>query len=95
MPIGLLRDVPPQAWEAEGACRGHKNPDLWFPERGEANAEAKAICHACPVRRACLDFALTHRIQYGVWGGRSALQRDRINRRWAKERKLEREAASW
>ncbi|WP_307795375.1 WhiB family transcriptional regulator [Actinacidiphila acididurans] len=30
---------------------------------------AKTFCDACPVRATCLSHALTHREDYGVWGG--------------------------
>jgi len=84
---GFLQFAPPEPWEPLAACRNHPNPDLWFPERGEATDEAKAICHTCPVRRDCLDFALRYRIKNGVWGGKSARQRDRIIRKWRSDDK--------
>lgn len=31
--------------------------------------EAKVACHLCPVERECLEFALSARIEHGVWGG--------------------------
>lgn len=62
------------AWMAEGACRGR--PDVsFFPELGEETAPAKAVCAGCPVREACLAFALDERIGHGVWGGLSTKQR--------------------
>lgn len=85
-----LMRIPVEDWERSNlaACRNHPDPGLWFPERGHETDQAKAICHACPVRRDCLDFALRNRIQYGVWGGRSARQRDRIYRRWRAEQQV-------
>ena len=44
-------------------------PDLWFAERPEALARAQALCSHCPVRRTCLDDALTRGEPWGVWGG--------------------------
>jgi hypothetical protein len=43
-------------------------------------AAAKKICAECPVIHECLTDALTvhHRDQYGVYGGKTALERQRI-----------------
>lgn len=46
---------------------------------------AKAICDRCPVRKLCLEFALTNHEEYGVWGGTTS--RDRM--RWWKENDAE------
>ena len=65
----------------DAACRG-KDPDLWFPERGDDTRPAKAICATCPddVNAACLEFALEHGETFGLWGGKSERQRRRIRR---------------
>lgn len=39
--------------------------------------EAKALCSRCPARAACLDFAVAHDEQYGVWGGLTADERSK------------------
>ena len=46
------------------------------------------ICAGCGVRRECLEFALTHEQNYGIWGGTTAedRQRDRRRRRRAAAR---------
>ncbi|WP_328813487.1 WhiB family transcriptional regulator [Rhodococcus sp. NBC_00297] len=36
---------------------------------------AKGICSRCPVRRECLDSALSVHETNGIWGGRSMGQR--------------------
>jgi WhiB family redox-sensing transcriptional regulator len=33
------------------------------------------VCHTCPVRRECLDFALRIREPYGIWGGLNEIER--------------------
>ena len=43
--------------------------------------EAKSICALCPVRQACLEFALTTREKHGVWGGLTERERRRVLRR--------------
>jgi WhiB family redox-sensing transcriptional regulator len=41
---------------------------------------ALKICATCPVCRECLDYALEHHIDHGVWGGSSERERARILR---------------
>lgn len=54
-----------QWWRVQALCRNHPEPDIWFPdrsvpalERRRNTAEAKAICHECPVFYACQNYAL-------------------------------------
>ena len=42
---------------------------------------AQRICAECPVAEACLEYALEHHIDHGVWGGASERERRRILRR--------------
>ena len=48
---------------------------MFFPGRGESAEPARQICAQCPVRQPCLDFALSHGITHGIWGGLT--ERDR------------------
>jgi WhiB family redox-sensing transcriptional regulator len=64
-------------WTRDANCRG-KDPDLFFPTRGERTQPAKDICASCPVRLQCLEYALANQEGFGVWGGLSAKQRQRI-----------------
>lgn len=73
----LLGLVEP--WHADATCAG-TDPDLWFPTRGEETAEAKQICAGCPVREPCLEYALRKNEQWGIWGGMSRRERDRVRR---------------
>lgn len=67
-------------WRDLGACRG-LDPSVFFPESDEDAEIAKRVCAECPVRPACLDFALASREQQGVWGGCTERERRRIVRR--------------
>jgi WhiB family redox-sensing transcriptional regulator len=49
-------------------------------QKEEREQRAKAICATCPVREACLEFALTNREHDGVWGGATERERRRIVR---------------
>jgi WhiB family transcriptional regulator, redox-sensing transcriptional regulator len=61
-------------------CRGAK-PTEFFPSDGLGVEFAQRICTGCPVRMECLEYALLHRIEHGVWGGASERERRRILRR--------------
>lgn len=62
---------------ASAACRGHEGD--FFPaggEKFEPPAWLVELCGSCPVRQACLDWAVTHREQ-GYWAGTTTQQRRR------------------
>ena len=66
-------------WRAAGACRT-VDPDLFFPVAvgGSASSQvnrALRICGGCPVRQACLDFAMRTRESAGIWGGTTPEER--------------------
>lgn len=64
------------AWHDQAACRGHVQPDLWFPRLGEDVRPAKAICAECPAAGPCLEWALGQGPELqGIWGGTSAAAR--------------------
>jgi WhiB family redox-sensing transcriptional regulator len=68
------------AWMLNGKCRG-VNPADFFPSDGLGVEAAQHVCHGCPVRVECLEYALENRIEHGVWGGASERERRRILRR--------------
>jgi WhiB family transcriptional regulator, redox-sensing transcriptional regulator len=67
-------------WMAEGNCVDEP-PSLFFPSDGVGVEVAKRICKTCPVKEPCLEYALYHRIEHGVWGGQSERGRRRILKR--------------
>jgi WhiB family transcriptional regulator, redox-sensing transcriptional regulator len=68
-------------WIDLAECRG-MDTGLFFPERGELTAQAKATCQRCDVQAECLAYAMNNREHYGIWGGLSERQRRRL-RGWA------------
>ncbi|MGH3170757.1 MAG: WhiB family transcriptional regulator [Trebonia sp.] len=67
--------VPSSAdWRNRAACRG-SDLEVFFPGRGESAGPARQICTECLVRQPCLDYALSHGITHGIWGGLA--ERDR------------------
>lgn len=65
------------AWMADGNCVG-LDPERFFPGRGASTRPARAVCHGCPVREECLEFAMATGEKEGVWGGRSERERRRL-----------------
>lgn len=60
-------------WHRQAACRGRTDVS-WFPERGEPNDEALAVCRGCPVRAEC-EQAGVDLVEHGLWGGTTWRQR--------------------
>ena len=61
-------------WQAQSAC-SRVDPSLFFSGEGggRVGTAYEGVCSSCPVRDACLEFALESPWRpYGVWGGRSA-----------------------
>lgn len=57
------------------------DPDAFFPEKGEvAHRYVRQMCKACPVRVECLTFALENRERFGVFGGLTVKERQRLLR---------------
>lgn len=75
------------SWMQDAACRGEDlvlffGPDGERPKQKDVRErEAKSICAQCPVRNACLDYALTRPEKYGTWGGLNEDERASERRR--------------
>lgn len=66
-------------WKQDALC-AQTDPDAFFPEDGNLTLAAKAVCARCDVAAQCLQYALDNRIDHGVFGGVSAMQRIRMRR---------------
>lgn len=67
-------------WMQDGNCRNYP-PSAFFPSDGVGVDAARQICDGCPVKEPCLEYALTQRIDHGVWGGCSERERRRLLKR--------------
>ncbi len=81
-----------RAWRDLATCR-FADVEMFFPigdsdEAEEAVTAAKAMCRTCPVRIACLEFALETRQVDGIWGGTTEDERRRLRRGWVAGRRL-------
>lgn len=82
-------------WEDFSACQYVEDPaQVIFFEDEEDNraypfeAQAKAICAACPVRADCLDAALRDEERWGIRGGMTYMERRKVVRRRKKNADL-------
>lgn len=74
-----------QSWQVRASCRGPQ-ATVFFPpasfERKEdrrlREACAKDICHTCPVKGPCLEYALSIREPHGIWGGKNEAERRQL-----------------
>lgn len=82
----------------DAACANISNPDVFFPPRDKAlyktiADEAKTYCFgkngqpACPVRKACLWYAIECETEHGIWGGLSHRERNALVRKWQRQYK--------
>lgn len=90
----ILGTIDGQAWQHQAACSD--DPDRMHPDRQDkpANDRALLLCRGgwdreagvarpeCPIREQCLQ---AHKGEvFGVWGGLTELERQRLRRRgWA------------
>ncbi len=66
-------------WRDLARCRD-TDPELFFPIGSSGpgvtqTEQAVRVCHRCSVTQACLNFALEHHQDAGVWGGTTEEQR--------------------
>ncbi|NUR91631.1 MAG: WhiB family transcriptional regulator [Nonomuraea sp.] len=87
MTVEPIRQEPrrPLDWAAHAACQD-ADPSLFFPitweERpGRPEERARRVCRSCPVRAACLDWALRTGEPDGMWGGTTPEERRRLRAR--------------
>lgn len=66
-----------QSWQERALC-AQVDSEIFFPERGGSYKEAKQVCGACEVRTECLCYALDKGERFGVWGGMSERERERL-----------------
>lgn len=77
-------------WQDRARCKGMPQDGLFFAtDSQEKHLElAKAICGRCEVSKECLDYAIEQKIDVGIFGGHTALERKRM--RWGRSRERKR-----
>lgn len=91
----MFNSVPRDKRWLEPKCNP-ENSELFFSgEHSAKNSlvnvsgqQAIALCRACPfydendAKNDCLQYAISHDEQYGIWGGKTARERQAIKRRY-------------
>ena len=83
MAVTRVRNAPAvdYTWQENAACLGTSGelflgPDDEKPrDRARREALAVVLCVGCPVKRECLEHALTVPERHGVWGGTTPTER--------------------
>ena len=71
-----------------------EDPELFFAESPQDVESAKALCHDCAMRLACLASALERREPWGVWGGELLLHGTVVPRKRPRGRPRKTEVAA-
>ena len=67
----------PLSWQDRALCL-QTDPEAFFPEKGGSTRDPKKVCLNCEVRSECLGYALENGERFGVWGGLSERERQRL-----------------
>lgn len=73
------------SWRDDAACLDSGlSEDAWYAY-GQEKAKtwdpyqaARAVCHTCPVAAPCLEFALEHDREHGMYGGMTPAERSAL-----------------
>tara|TARA_Y100001949_G_scaffold171012_1_gene172888 strand:+ start:3133 stop:3450 length:318 start_codon:yes stop_codon:yes gene_type:complete len=81
-------DVIDTNWMEDAACRGKPVDLFFFDERKDRERlrMAKFVCSACTVTKECLNYAIETPIDFGIWGGLTSRERERM--RWRERQKV-------
>ena len=80
--LGETALIADPSWREEAACL--EFPALVFfglddsepqMDRRVREDKAKRICSGCGVRQECLEYALSTKEPYGIWGGLTEIER--------------------
>lgn len=83
--LGYEKGASRLSWQDFALC-AQTDPDIFFPEKGGSTTPATTVCASCPVQGECLEYAITHDIRHGIWGGMSDNDRRRIARQRRRSR---------
>lgn len=78
--LAELLEADDEDWQERALC-AQTDPEAFYPEKGGSTREAKRICLSCEVKDECLEYALAHHEHYGIWGGLSERERQKLRHR--------------
>jgi WhiB family redox-sensing transcriptional regulator len=65
------------SWQKNALCIGAPSAIFFEDEPTFARGAYKSFCNRCPVKPACLEYALLYNVK-GIWGGTTDKERDRL-----------------
>lgn len=68
-----------ESWRQDSMCSKTKSID-WFSEDKEQIQMAKEACRKCTVADKCLEFAVRNKERFGIWGGFTTRERNKLVR---------------
>lgn len=74
---GRNGDHPYLQWRALARC-GEMDPEIFYAGDPHSTRDAVETCRGCPVRVECRDWAITNDEIFGIWGGLSVVERQRL-----------------
>jgi WhiB family redox-sensing transcriptional regulator len=77
-------------WHERGTCR-QVDPELWFDSYPSKYDPVFQLCVECPVQVECLRQSFDNREEFGIWGGMSAHERERLIPKFRKKPYYERD----
>src|ERR1039458_9155923 len=92
----LQAPITDKNWRRRAACKGLETSTFFLEGRSGNYKAALKVCAECPVAKDCLNEALVWELAHdwcaGIWGGKTAQQREKIldttRQRRYKRRKL-------
>lgn len=75
--VKTVKPITDASFMTRGRCNDLP-PDKMFPHEGKGVDAARKICSICVVKEECLEYALTKKIGFGVWGGTSERERRKM-----------------
>lgn len=76
------------SWMVNALCKGRDTNDFYIEMTVKGAAEQlrkiKSVCRMCPVIAECLSYAIETNEQFGVWGGFSTKERNKIAKKYGK-----------
>lgn len=73
----LAENDSSEPWQMRALC-AQADYEAFFPEKGGSARDAKKVCARCPVRKDCLDAALSNGESFGIWGGYTEHERRKL-----------------
>lgn len=69
-----------ESWRDQALCKTSETQIDFFSEDKHVMKLAKSVCLKCVVAHECLTFAVKNHERFGIWGGFTPRERNKITR---------------